>query len=107
MNYQNQIDKVVEYIGKHLDEKLTLAQLSDIACFSKYHFHRLFTAYTGLSLQQYIRWLRLKRAAIKGDVVEKYLPAGKYATVIKGHAKICLKQSMPCIVNGCQIPAKN
>lgn len=36
--------------------------MSDIACFSKYHFHRLFTAYTGLSLQQYIRWLRLKRA---------------------------------------------
>jgi AraC family transcriptional regulator len=55
MNYQNQLNKVIEFIGKHLDEKLT--------CFSKYHFHRLFTAYTGLSLQQYIRWLRLKRAA--------------------------------------------
>ena len=63
MNYQHRLNKVIEYIGKHLDENLTLTQLSDIACFSKYHFHRLFTAYTGLSLQQYIRWLRLKRAA--------------------------------------------
>ncbi len=63
MNYQRQLNKVIEFIGKHLDENLTLEQLSDIACFSKYHFHRLFTAYTGLSLQQYIRWLRLKRAA--------------------------------------------
>ncbi|ABS77976.1 AraC family transcriptional regulator [Coxiella burnetii] len=63
MNYEYQLIKVIEFIGKHLDEKLTLAQLSDVACFSKYHFHRLFTAYTGLSLQQYIRWLRLKRAA--------------------------------------------
>lgn len=63
MNYHQQLNKVIEFIGKHLDEKLTLTQLSDIACFSKYHFHRLFTAYTGLSLQQYIRWLRLKRAA--------------------------------------------
>ena len=63
MNYQHQLNEVIEYIGKHLDEKLTLTQLSTIACFSKYHFHRLFTAYTGLSLQQYIRWLRLKRAA--------------------------------------------
>ncbi len=63
MNYQRQLNKVIEFIGKHLDENLTLDQLSDIACFSKYHFHRLFTAYTGLSLQQYIRWLRLKRAA--------------------------------------------
>jgi len=63
MNYPKQLNKVIEFIGKHLDETLTLNQLSDIACFSKYHFHRLFTAYTGLSLQQYIRWLRLKRAA--------------------------------------------
>lgn len=63
MNYQQQINKVIAFIGKHLDEKLTLTQLSDIACFSKYHFHRLFTVYTGLPLQQYIRWLRLKRAA--------------------------------------------
>src|SRR6185295_17372846 len=63
MNYQQQLNRVIEFIGKHLDENLTLTQLSDIACFSKYHFHRLFTAYTGLSLQQYIRWLRLKRAA--------------------------------------------
>lgn len=63
MNYQQQLNKVIEFIGKHLDEELTLTQLSNIACFSKYHFHRLFTAYTGLSLQQYIRWLRLKRAA--------------------------------------------
>tara|TARA_R110000868_G_scaffold8205_3_gene42565 strand:- start:153390 stop:154244 length:855 start_codon:yes stop_codon:yes gene_type:complete len=63
MNYQHQLDNVIEYIGKHFDEPLTLTQLSDVACFSKYHFHRLFTAYTGMSLQQYIRWLRLKRAA--------------------------------------------
>jgi AraC family transcriptional regulator len=63
MNYQHQLSKVIEYIGKHLDEELSLTQLSEVACFSKYHFHRLFTAYTGMSLQQYIRWLRLKRAA--------------------------------------------
>jgi AraC family transcriptional regulator len=64
MNYERQLKKVIQFIGKNLDdEKLDLSQLSEVACFSKYHFHRLFTAYTGLSLQQYIRWLRLKRAA--------------------------------------------
>lgn len=63
MNYEQQINKVIEYIGKHLDDKISLTQLSEVACFSKYHFHRIFTAQTGLSLQQYIRWLRLKRAA--------------------------------------------
>ena len=63
MNYEKQLQKVTKYIANNLDENLTLDQLSDIACFSKYHFHRLFTANIGLSLQQYIRWLRLKRAA--------------------------------------------
>ncbi|NKB46188.1 MAG: helix-turn-helix domain-containing protein [Legionellales bacterium] len=63
MNYKERINKVIDFIGKHLDDEFTLDQLSAVACFSKYHFHRLFTAYTGLSLRQYIRWLRLKRAA--------------------------------------------
>ncbi len=63
MNYEQRINKVINFIGKHLDDELTLEQLSNVACFSKYHFHRLFTAYTGLSLRQYVKWLRLKRAA--------------------------------------------
>ncbi len=63
MIYEQRINEVIKFIGKHLDEELSLVQLSRVACFSKYHFHRLFTAYTGLSLRQYIKWLRLKRAA--------------------------------------------
>src|SRR5688572_15222806 len=63
MSYKQRIDRVVDFIGKNLDADFTLNQLSDISCFSKFHFHRLFTAYTGLSLHKYIRWLRLKRAA--------------------------------------------
>ncbi len=63
MNYKQRIDRVINFIGQNIDTDLTLDQLSDVACFSKYHFHRLFTAYTGLSLKQYVRWLRLKRAA--------------------------------------------
>src|SRR5260221_7469856 len=63
MNYHKQLKKVTDFIGEHLDEEMSLESLSQIACLSKYHFHRLFTALTGLSLQQYIRWLRLKRAA--------------------------------------------
>ncbi len=63
MNYHRQLTKVTDFIGKHLDEEISLERLSDIFCISKFHFHRLFTAFTGLSLQQYIKWLRLKRAA--------------------------------------------
>lgn len=63
MNYKERVDRVVHFIGKHLDEELALEELCRVACFSKYHFHRLFTVYTGLPLMGYIKWLRLKRAA--------------------------------------------
>jgi len=63
VNYRQKLEKVIDYIGQHLDEDLTLEKLSENFYISKFHFHRLFTAFTGLSLQQYIRWLRLKRAA--------------------------------------------
>ncbi len=63
MSYKERVDRVIDFIGKHLDEELELDELCRIACFSKYHFHRLFTAYTGLPLMNYIKWLRLKRAA--------------------------------------------
>jgi AraC family transcriptional regulator len=62
MSYKERVDRVIDFIGKHLDEELSLDELCRIACFSKYHFHRLFTAYTGLPLMNYIKWLRLKRA---------------------------------------------
>jgi len=63
MNYQKQLKKIIDFIGQHFDEELSLEKLSDISHISKFHFHRLFTAFTGLSLHQYIKWLRLKRAA--------------------------------------------
>lgn len=63
MIYKERIQRVIDFIGKHLNEELELEELCRVACFSKYHFHRLFTAYTGIPLMGYIKWLRLKRAA--------------------------------------------
>lgn len=63
MKYETRLKQAITYIGKHLDDELSLQQLSEVSSISKYHFHRLFTVFTGLSLSQYIKWLRLKRAA--------------------------------------------
>ena len=63
MGYKERVNRVIDFIGKHLDEELELDELCHIACFSKYHFHRLFTAHAGVSLKSYIKWLRLRRAA--------------------------------------------
>ena len=55
--------QVCDYIIHHLDTPLSLAQLSDIACCSRWHFHRLFTAFCGMPLYRYIQWMRLRRAS--------------------------------------------
>src|SRR3989339_888208 len=63
--YAAKFNKVFDYIDKHLDEELTLEHLSQVACFSKYHFHRQFSAYTGISVFRYVQLVRLKRASYR------------------------------------------
>ncbi|WP_319381821.1 AraC family transcriptional regulator [Thiomicrorhabdus sp.] len=61
--YQQSIDAVCDYIYRHLDEPLTVEELSGIAHFSKFHFHRLFAASVGVNVSRFIQLLRLKRAS--------------------------------------------
>ena len=97
MIYEERINRAIEFIGKNLDQDLTLEQLSQVTCFSKYHFHRLFTSVTCLSLQQYIRWLRLKRAAHQlmieknSTIIEIALNAGfkSHASFTRAFKQIC------------------
>ncbi len=56
---------VVEYIDRHLDSKLDLAALADIASFSPFHFHRLFRALMGEALGDYVRRRRLEIAGVR------------------------------------------
>ena len=63
--YAARMNKVLDHIDKHLDEPLTLEQLSDVAHFSKYHFHRQFSDYVGMSAIRYAQLMRLKRASYR------------------------------------------
>jgi AraC family transcriptional regulator len=61
--YQERINRVLDYIAAHLDEDLPLRKLSRVACFSPFHFHRLFLGFTGETLNEHVRRTRLERAA--------------------------------------------
>ncbi|WP_298770491.1 GyrI-like domain-containing protein [uncultured Shewanella sp.] len=63
MDNQQRINTVIEYIDQHFDQDMSIEVLSQRVHLSQYHFHRLFTAINGLPLHQYVRWLKLKRAA--------------------------------------------
>lgn len=62
---EQRLGKVVAHIEKHLNETLSLEQLSEIACLSPYHFHRVFKAEMGESVHEHIKRLRLENAAFK------------------------------------------
>ena len=61
--YLARIHRVMDHVERHLDEPLALADLARVACFSPFHFHRVFTACTGETLYQFVLRLRLERAA--------------------------------------------
>ncbi|MGY3459602.1 AraC family transcriptional regulator [Bradyrhizobium sp. LM3.4] len=62
-NYQARMRRVLDHIDRHLDDDLDLETVSDVAAFSKFHFHRQFTATFGLSVHRYIHLARMKRAS--------------------------------------------
>jgi AraC family transcriptional regulator len=60
--YYLRINRVVDYIDAHLDEDFSLENLSEVAHFSPFHFHRIFSALTGETLNHYIKRIRLQKA---------------------------------------------
>jgi AraC family transcriptional regulator len=59
------LNRTIDYIQKHYAEDLDLDRLAGIACFSKYHFHRLFKLLTGETQNNFVRRLRLEKAVYK------------------------------------------
>lgn len=68
-DYYERIFKVMLYIEKNLDHDISLDELSSVACFSSYHFHRIFQGMTGESVADYIRRLRIEKAAL--SIIQK------------------------------------
>ncbi len=65
VDYRERLNRVLVYIQENIDSSLTLQTLAGIACFSPFHFHRIFTAFVGETLSEYIRRIRLERAALR------------------------------------------
>ena len=61
--YVQRINRVLDYIDRHLSEELSLNKLAQVAYFSPFHFHRIFSAFQGETINQFIQRIRLERAA--------------------------------------------
>jgi AraC family transcriptional regulator len=62
-NYHVRMQRMLDYIDRHLDGNLDLETVSGVAAFSKFHFHRQFAATFGLSVHRYVQLARMRRAS--------------------------------------------
>ncbi|MBL0339379.1 MAG: AraC family transcriptional regulator [Rhodospirillaceae bacterium] len=60
--YIDRIQRSLEYICQHLDQSVSLETLAKIACFSPFHFHRIFRGLTGETVADLTRRIRLEYA---------------------------------------------
>lgn len=59
------VQRMQDYIEEHLEEEITLSDLSRASLFSPWHSYRLFQQYTGMTPAAYIRSLRLSQSAMR------------------------------------------
>jgi len=60
--HAERMNKVVQFIENNLDLEIDVSKLSDIACYSQFHFHRIFCLYVGESVYAYKKRLLLERS---------------------------------------------
>ena len=61
--YIARINRVIDYIKENLEGDLSLENLSSVANFSKFHFHRIFKSITGENLNSFVGRMRVEKSA--------------------------------------------
>ncbi len=62
-DYKIRMNNVYQYIDTNLDASLSLNTISEIACFSPFHFHRIFKYIHSETLNEYITRQRIEKSA--------------------------------------------
>lgn len=63
--YESRMHRVLAYIDQHLEQPISLNTLAEVAHFSQFHFHRLFSAWMGETIGDYLRRRRVEVAAMR------------------------------------------
>lgn len=62
LSYYINLQRAIDYIEEHLDDKVALDQIAKVAGYSISHFYRVFHAVAGCTIRDYIRKRRLSAA---------------------------------------------
>jgi AraC family transcriptional regulator len=61
--YQRRINQLIDYLDNNMDRSISLEELASVASFSPFHFHRIFVAMMGETLNTFTNRLRNEKAA--------------------------------------------
>lgn len=56
---------ILDYIDAHVEQNPTVADISEVAGYSPFHFNRLFAAHMGIPVMEYMRIRKLQHAAVR------------------------------------------
>ena len=62
MDYVERVNRAIDHVVCNLAHPLSLEELAQTAGFSPFHFHRVFKAFLGETLNQFVKRQRLERA---------------------------------------------
>lgn len=62
LDYLARINRAIDHVMHHLAEPLPLDEVAAVACFSPFHFHRIFKAVVGETLHGFVKRVRLETA---------------------------------------------
>lgn len=62
VDYLARVNRAIDHVTRNLAEPLKLEEVAKVACFSPYHFHRIFRAVVGETLHDFVKRVRLERA---------------------------------------------
>jgi AraC family transcriptional regulator len=61
--YRSRINKAIDYVNNNLNKSISLEELASVAFFSPFHFHRIFVAVTGETVNNFTTRVRNEKAA--------------------------------------------
>ena len=62
--YGQRLEPVLRWLASHPDADPDLYRLADLACLSPYHFHRVYRALMGETVNATVQRIRMHRAAV-------------------------------------------
>ncbi len=114
--YIAKINTVMNYINRHLNREMSLVELSEIAHYSPFHFHRIFKSVVGESPSDFIHRVRIEKAANlllhqhRHPVTEIAMNCGfsspsVFARAFKAHFGISATSYRRQFRNNCKLPS--